>query len=510
LYEDDAGFKRNLAGIYNARGNASYSKSEFASALEDYKKTIEFDSKTVVYHDNLILALIGLKDWVQAIQAAAEANKLYPENPKSTENLANVYNARGNDYFAQADYSSAINDYDKAIELDSKLVFHENRVLALTALKEWEHALAAAEQAKELYPDDAAFNKNLANIYNARGNEHYGKDEFEAALEDCEKVIELDPQTSVYRNNLVLALVAVKEWERAFAAAEKGKEVAGDEVIYKQNLAIIYNTRGNDYLNKREYAPAIKDYEKAIELSPETAVYHDNLLLGLTGLKEWEQAFAAAEKAKHLSQDGYAQNLARIYNARGNDDFSRGEYGTALKDYEKAIDLDSKTVVYRTNVVLALMELKEWDRAFAAAEAEKELHPDNLTYIQVLAMIYNARGKDYYKKGQYVDALKDCEKASELDPKAAVYHVNLVLGLTAQKEWERAFAEAEKVKELSANNAVYAQSLAGIYNARGNDYLSKDEPAAARKNYEKAVELDPSMAIYHDNLSLASIALKQP
>ena len=77
-----------------------------------------------------------------------------------------VYNNRGTAYFNKEGYDQAIQNYDKAIEL----------------------------------------NPNFAEAYNNRGNAYEDKGEYDQAIQDYNKAIELDPENAeFYTNNRKLA-----------------------------------------------------------------------------------------------------------------------------------------------------------------------------------------------------------------------------------------------------------------------------------------------------------------
>jgi tetratricopeptide (TPR) repeat protein len=510
-FEQACSRSRKESVYYNNLGHSYFGQKQFKKAKVNYEAAVRFDRDRAIYHSNLALALRELQMWPQAFIECRKAINKDPQNSDHKKTLATIFNAKGNDYYNSGDYAASLEDYEKAIELDPKTTtYHANLAGALAGLMDWERAFAAVEKIKELEPDNVLYTQRLAVIYNARGNDYYGKGNYADSFRDFEKAIELDPKTAIYQANLAGGFAGLKDWERAFAAVEKIKELEPDTVLYTERLAVIHNERGNDYYSKGDYAASLKDYEKAIELDPKTAVYQSNLALALGGLKDWQGAIAAVEKTKELEPDSvvYGQRLAIIYNTRGNEFYEKEDYTAALKDYEKAIELDPKTAVYQSNRAVALGGLKDWQGAIAAVEKTKELEPDEVLYTQRLAVIYNTRGNSFYEKEDYAAALKDYEKAIELDPKTAVYQSNLALALGGLKDWQGAIAAVEKTKELEPDDVVYGQRLAVIYNTRGNEFYEKEDYAAALKDYEKAIALASENAVYHSNLALAYQALR--
>jgi tetratricopeptide (TPR) repeat protein len=57
------------------------------------------------------------KEWVEAIEAYAEAIRLKPDYATAIKKLATVYHTRGLEYYNNGDYDKALADYNRAIEV---------------------------------------------------------------------------------------------------------------------------------------------------------------------------------------------------------------------------------------------------------------------------------------------------------------------------------------------------------------------------------------------------------
>ena len=171
-------------------------------------------------------------------------------------------------------WDEAIADLSQFIEATNDAAAYVNRGYAYNEKNEYDLALADYNKAIELKP-------NYENVYNNRGSAYKGKGEYDKALADYNKAIELNP-----------------------------------------NYAEAYNNRGNVYSDKGEYDKALADYNKAIELNP---------------------------------------NYAEAYNNRGSAYQSKGEYDKALADYNKAIKLNPnfKEAIHNRAATLVLRELKK-------------------------------------------------------------------------------------------------------------------------------------------------------
>ena len=119
-------------------------------------------------------------------------------------------------------------DFDKAIELnptDPDFYYERGRIRKL--LEDYDNALLDYNKVIELDPQ--------ADVYYSRGNLKKRMDDFDGALSDFDKAIELDPE---------------------FADA--------------------YNNRGYLKYQLQDYEGALLDYDKAIEIDPQDKVFYAN------------------------------------------------------------------------------------------------------------------------------------------------------------------------------------------------------------------------------------------
>jgi tetratricopeptide (TPR) repeat protein len=91
-----------------------------------------------------------------------------------------------------------------------------------------------------------------------RGNGHFDKGEFEAAVADYTKAIEIEPDYSDAYNNRGLTYSDRGDKDRAIADYTKAIEL-------KPDYAEAYYNRGVDYSDKRDKDRAIADYRRSLK-----------------------------------------------------------------------------------------------------------------------------------------------------------------------------------------------------------------------------------------------------
>ena len=102
--------------------------------------------------------------------------------------------------------------------------------------------------------DTAITANNQGLIYNNNG-------EYDKAMSEFTKAIELDPNFALAYGNRGWVYIKLGQYEQAVADCTKAIELDPD-------LALAYNSRGWAYIELGEYEQALADYNRAIELDP--------------------------------------------------------------------------------------------------------------------------------------------------------------------------------------------------------------------------------------------------
>jgi len=132
--------------------------------------------------------------------------------------------------------------------------------------------------------------------------------------------------------------------------------------------ALSFAKRGYDYEQKKDYNKAIKEYTKAIELNPKSAIYYNNRGVSYDDLGKYTTAIADYTKAIELNP-----KYADAYSNRGVSYHELGKYTTAIADYTKAIELNPKHADAYSNRGVSYRKLNQHDKAVADFKKAKEL-----------------------------------------------------------------------------------------------------------------------------------------
>ena len=210
---------------------------------------------------------------------------------------AEMHKNRGDTYLEQEKYEQAIQEYDKAIELNPNFAkAYCNRGWSYLSLGEKERAI-------QDYSKAIALNPNLVNAYNERGIAYYGLGEKEQAINDYDKAINLNPNDDSAYFYCGVAYRDLGKYERAIQYYDKAIEL-------NPNFAMAYNYRGHAYSKLGQKERAIQDFDKAIALNPNYAEAYNNRGVEYYYLKQYQKALRDFNKALELNP---IIGLAKIY-----------------------------------------------------------------------------------------------------------------------------------------------------------------------------------------------------
>jgi tetratricopeptide (TPR) repeat protein len=286
----------------------------------------------------------------------------------------------------------------------------------------------------EIYPFHTVSSKLEvidADAYNARGNANFGKKEYDEAIRDYGRAIELDPKFIHGYLNRALAHCQKKEYDEAIRDSNKA-------IRLNPRDSQGYHIRGFIYSAKGKYTRAIEEYSEATSLDPKNELAFIDRGVARTHKKQYEWARWDFNIAIELNPKN-----AEAYVGKADNYYLQGAYDLAIKDYSKAIELD----------------------------------PNN-------AVVYTLRGISYAKKKDYESALRDYDKAIELEPKNSGLHVEKGVIYLAMRDYNRAIQELNKAIGMDPNNA-------DAYETRGSCYVKLRDYDKAIQDYDKAIELDP-------------------
>ena len=362
-----------------------------------------------------------------------------------------AHNNLGNDLAAKGDLDAAIAELRKAVLLNPKLPdAHNNLGLVLCDKGDLDGAIAEYREALRL-KDDAMFHDNLGYALSQKGNK-------EAAIAEYKTAIRLQPDLKLARTNLVQVFIE-KEFRQSRPTMSSNPRVM-QQILEEQRQNVKQNP-GNarahyclGYILTRKasldapattfaktvalrvrdsLAEAISEYEEALRLEPDNALFHYDL------------GAALAEK---------------------------GSIEGAIREYRATIKLNPRSSMARNDLSTTLFTQGDFDESIVQAREAVRLNAD-------LSQAHYNLGLALEEKGQNDAAIKELTEAQRLDPGDADTHYEIAFNLDHMHRDDEAIAEYRQALRLNPNHAFAHYRLGRVLHYNGKDQEASKELAAA-------------------------------
>lgn len=441
-HPDDIDSQMGLVNIYMFRKPRNYARA--AVLLENF---IKIAPKRTDGLSLLATCYEHLGEYEKAVEILGKLQTVKPSEELTTRvQLADVYRKWGH-------YDSAIKELSKSLKmLDSSNRPGKELMIETTRNEMKGLQLAAATPdgavcAEYAGTDDKIIDActfaiksksltsgNLALAYYYRANAWFRKKDYNKAVSDYTKAINLNPKD-----------------------------------------ADVHYGRGDAWYAQKEYDKAIVDYTKAVSLDPKNdAAYYG---LGISWSKKGDYDKAITDYSRAISVNSRNE---QAYSGRGAACYRKGDYNKAIADYTQALSIDPMDDEVYVGRGLAWARKGDYDKAIADYTNAISLNPADIYG-------YYNRGNAWYRRGDYDKAIADYTEVINRQPTMAyAYYVRAI-------SWYRKGDDDKALADYS--NAIrFNPKSAEAYGGRGNIWQVKGDYDKAIADDTKAIGLNPKDA----------------
>jgi superkiller protein 3 len=428
-----------------------------------------------------------------------------PQSKKDQKKVRDLLST-ANKNFNQRNFQAAVDGYAEILQIDPKnAAAHFWKGAAHVNLKQSDQALTEFDAAI-----NNGYNRPL-DVYQLRWGINLEKKNYDAALDDVKKGLQLDPDNRDLRLALADISYGQGSYQEALDAYQKVLPTAA-------NRGDVYFRIASSYEKLGDFQHAIDNAQNAVRNG--TRYVGDAYMLigdGYRRLKKWDEAgdaYQRAMAAKPGSYDLY-RDVAELYRSQGrfNDAIlitRRGlsevnqKIGELSKDpsaRERVGELKKTAASLYTDASWFYSLDGRYDDAVSAAQAGIQLNPDESVAYTNLCRAYNDQAK-------YPMAITACNNALRLSPDdgETYYYLgraNSMLGKTAEAEkaYNKAVSGMEKYVQ---DHPDYSD---GFY-ILGNAYYADNQLDKAVEAYTKCLELSPRFVRARYNLGVIQVVKK--
>lgn len=311
--------------------------------------------------------------------------KVVARNPK----LAPPHWYLGRAYYESGDYELAMEQMEKALSIDPYYALaYADRGLINSVLGDDEKALKDYEMALNLDP-------SLAKVHHNLGFEYFEHGEWELAYEEYDIAVHIDPGRYVTWGARGEVLSSLGRYSECV-------ESANSAISLNDEYWLAYLVRSLCHAKSGDAQAAFSDFSVATSNNVDDLSIINQACFVAQEINLNDKAIEFCTRSILLTPDEF-----KSYINRANAYYYKGEYGNALEDYTKAIELGEVPIAYfnRGNVYLKTLKFNE------AIE-------DYQHYIDLIpsGKGYYALGFAYLQKNEFENALLAFEQVDTFEP----------------------------------------------------------------------------------------------
>lgn len=306
----------------SARAHFYRSNHSYELAIKEWEGLISSvkDNKLIAeYYVDIAICYVSMKNYEEA-----ELN--YNLAVKKDET---ALDDRAGFYIEQANYSKALIDYNRLIDICPTEYNYLRRAECYAAMDERALAIKDFEQIANISTDSYW----LWQMYNSKAEFHAKLAEYENAIQDYTNAISYRPWADTYLSRADI-YKQLKDYKDAIDDITKAIEYAKIRNTYT-TLDFLYFKRGEVYYLVENYDNAISDYNSALQINLDN--YSATISLGYAFYhkEDYQNAYTAFQDAYNLAPENFYANVwyGKLSGLMGNTE-------EALKYINKAININ--------------------------------------------------------------------------------------------------------------------------------------------------------------------------
>jgi len=283
----------------------------------------------------------------------------------------------------------------------------------------YDAAISNVQKALEMAPYVSEYSARLALIFDQKGM-------YAQAIEQYTKALNVSPSASLY-SGLGLLYLLMEDFEKSIQCYRNGLRLNANSSVLKQNILAAYHRWGFKFIKEERYVEALKVLDMALTYSPFSYILHYDRAIALSGAKQYEKSIAQYKLVLHLEPNFSPAKigLTSALNNLGVQKVQANAFNEAIKLYSEALEWDAECREARQNLESIYLRLG-WEKSdtgnFREAMAE---YQRALTLNPNSAEAYNYIGSVFYTQRQYDDAIEAFKTALKLKPQFSDAALNL-------------------------------------------------------------------------------------
>ncbi|KFV07123.1 Sperm-associated antigen 1, partial [Tauraco erythrolophus] len=307
---------------------------------------------------------------------------------------------KGNEAFAIGDYAEAVTYYTRSISVIPTAAAYNNKAQAEIKLQDWDSALQDCEKVLDMEPGNVKALMRRATVHNQLQN-------YQTAMEDLSKVLCVEPENAIAKKNLLEIEKKLHGLKPVSKTQGKGTRILIQDIEDSEDD----EDRGEN--TEHEQSSGDKNHEGEVN-----GYLHREKKSESPEAEKIPRSHGAGSRSAGGDSSTSLPSTAAKLKTEGNELFKSGQFGEAVLKYSEAIEY-----------VIGLGEQS----------------PDDLS------ILYSNRAACYLKEGNCNDCIQDCNRALELQPFSLKPLLRRAMANESMERYRQAYIDYKTVLQIDSS-----------------------------------------------------------
>lgn len=332
-------------------------------------------------------------------------------------------------------------------------------------------------------------NENLAEAIASKGVCYSRNNQIEKGIDEFKKALDICPNYSLIRYNLGYSYFVLRQFEKSIPELEIAYNLKPEDKKIKRVLAESYYRLGFKYYDSGNFELSIPLFNKAYEIEPEEN-HLINIAICYIQTKNIQKAIEILEAIIEKNPHSFLAyfNLGTAYSRNK-------EYKKSIQCILTALKIEPKHKGLYYNLAINYRDLSEFEKSIESFEKEIELFPESQDAYKELGLLYASIN-------QFEKAISVFKRAINCKYNNPDFYYNMGVIYSELKQYNNSISSFKKAIKFKPKDAKY-------YNQLGYTYLKNKKLNEAEKCFLEALNIDSKyyMALY--NLGLLYMEKQQ-
>jgi len=239
---------KNEADKHKEQGNAAYKAKKFDEAIQHYEAAIRVLPDEITYYNNMAAVKFEMKDYDGCIETCKKGIEIGRAARADYKLVAKSYARIGNAYKKQGMLAEAIRAYEDSLMEDRT--------------EDVQKLLKQTTAAKKKADEEAYMSPEKCEEARQEGNELFKQGKYPEAIAKYEEAMKRDPKAHLPYSNRAACYQKLMEWQLALKDAEKCVEM-------EPSFVKGWSRKASIHVYLKEFHKALDAYNEILKIEPE-------------------------------------------------------------------------------------------------------------------------------------------------------------------------------------------------------------------------------------------------